>query len=117
MKETAKVLTSCLNSNNELTLVPGGFHGAYVLRTLGSSHFKYDSAKKHLMNLDFEALGSRTMHFNTVVEGGMDGEIEGQTNSHGPGRLMRLATWVNLDSSIAVGPRRSLLCVVLAYAL
>ncbi|KAJ4394254.1 hypothetical protein N0V93_003471 [Gnomoniopsis smithogilvyi] len=67
----------------------GDFHGAYILRTLGSSAFNYDSAKKHLMNLEFEALGSHTMHFNTVAEEA-EGGIEDQTNSCGQDALASL---------------------------
>lgn len=90
--------------------VPGDFHGAYVLRTLGSSEFNYESAKKHLMNLNFDALGSRTMYFNTVAEEEVNVEAGDHTNNHGRGRLMRLATWVNLDSHFSVSFYDSACC-------
>ncbi|KAF3764856.1 hypothetical protein M406DRAFT_259223 [Cryphonectria parasitica EP155] len=79
------------------------FRGAYILRTLGSSKFNYESAKSHLMNLDLDALGSRTMHFNTVAEEEADSAVGGQSGSHGHARLLRLATFVNLDSRFSVG--------------
>ncbi|KAJ0121776.1 hypothetical protein J7T55_008943 [Diaporthe amygdali] len=74
----------------------GGIHGAYILRTLGSAEFNYESAKSHLINLDLDSLRPRTMHFNTVagdeVEGGA--EMGDERNA----RLMQLATWINLGS-------------------
>lgn len=56
------------------------------------------------MNLNFDALGSRTMHFSTVAEEEVDGGDGSQINNQGRGRLMRLATWVNLDSRFSVSP-------------
>lgn len=69
---------------------------------MGSSEFNYESAKRHLTNLDLEALGSRTMHFNTVAEEEADGGAGNQSHGGGHGRLMRLATWINLDSRFSV---------------
>lgn len=54
------------------------------------------------MNLNLDALGSRTMHFDTVAEQdvaeGLDQRSEGQRH----GKLMRLATWVDLNSRLSV---------------
>lgn len=93
-----------------LTNTTGHFNGAYVLRTLGSSEFNYETAKKHLVNLNFDVLGSRTMHFNTVTEEEVDTGAEDPVNGQSRGMLMRLATWVNLDSRFSVSKYSLLLC-------
>lgn len=67
------------------------------------------------MKLNFDALGPQTMHFNTVAEEEVDRGAEDETNSHGRGRLMRLATWIDLDSRFSVSLGRHLLCFVVAY--
>lgn len=85
-----------------LTCLAGNFRGSYILRTLGASEFNYDRAKGHLMNLNLDGLGSRTMHFNTVAEENVTDGIDQRTDGHGQGKLMRLATWVNLDSRLSV---------------
>ncbi|KUI66380.1 hypothetical protein VM1G_02032 [Cytospora mali] len=79
----------------------GGIRGAYILRTLGSLEFNYESATSHLMNLNIDSLSPPTMHFNTVAEG----EAEGHANIDGQrqGKLMRLATWIDLDSRFSIG--------------
>lgn len=91
-----------MDDESRLTCTAGDFNGAYVLRTLGSSEFNYETAKKHLLNLNFDALGSRTMHFNTVAEEDLDVGAGNQMRNQGRGELMRLATWVNLDSRLSV---------------
>lgn len=55
------------------------------------------------MNLNLDALGSRTMHFNTVAEE-TDGGAGDQSHGGGRGTLMRLATLINLDSRFSVSP-------------
>lgn len=54
------------------------------------------------MNLNLDALGSQTMHFNTVAEEETDDGTGEQLHGGEQGRLMRLATWINLDSQISV---------------
>lgn len=80
----------------------GKFWNAYILRTMGSSEFNYEGAKRHLMNLNLDALGTQTMQFSTVAEGEADPETNHQHSGHGQVRLMRLSTWVNLESHISV---------------
>lgn len=92
-------------SRARLTFLPGIFRGAYVLRTLGSSEFNYDRAEKQLMKLNFDALGPQTMHFNTVAEEENDLGAEDETRNYARGRLMRLATWIDLDSRFSVSLR------------
>lgn len=72
------------------------------MRTLGTSEFNYESAKKHLLNLNLDSLSPRTMHFNTVAEDGADGGMGEEVANHRQGKLMRLATWINLDSQYSV---------------
>lgn len=72
---------------------------------MSSSEFNYESAKGHLMNLDFGALGTRTMQFSTVAEEeALDLEAHQHKHEYGQARLMRLATWINLESRISVSP-------------
>lgn len=51
------------------------------------------------MNLNIDSLGTQTMHFNTVAE---DVEAAADVNGQRQGKLMRLATLVDLDSRISV---------------
>lgn len=51
------------------------------------------------MNLNIDSLGPQTMHFNTVAE---DVEAAADVNGQRQGKLMRLATLVDLDSRISV---------------
>lgn len=52
------------------------------------------------MNLNLDSLSPQTMHFNTVA----GDDIEGETGTNGQrqGKLMRLATWIDLDSRFSV---------------
>lgn len=102
-------------SKARLTFFSGVFRGAYVLRTLGSSEFSYERAEKQLVKLNFDALGPQTMHFNTVAEEEIDRGADDDTNNHGRGRLMQLATWIDLDSRFSVSLRHHSLCFVVAY--
>ncbi|ROW11409.1 hypothetical protein VMCG_01390 [Cytospora schulzeri] len=79
----------------------GGICGAYILRTVGSVEFGYESAKSHLMNLNLDSLSPQTMHFNTVL--GNEAEGEGDMTGQRHGKLMRLATWIDLDSRFSIG--------------
>lgn len=54
------------------------------------------------MNLDLGGLDSQMMHFNTVAEDKTDGVGADQPHIRARGRLMRLATWINLDSRLSV---------------
>lgn len=55
------------------------------------------------MNLDIDALGTRTMLFSTAAEEEMvDLEGRQQSSEYGQARLMRLATWINLENNISV---------------
>lgn len=52
------------------------------------------------MNLNIDSLGTQTMHFNTVAE--EEVEAAADVNGQRQGKLMRLATLVDLDSRISV---------------
>lgn len=80
----------------------GGIRGAYILRTLASVEFNYESAKSHLVNLDLDSLRRRTMHFNTVA--GDEAEGVADMNDERHSRMLQLATWINLDSHFSVSP-------------
>lgn len=54
------------------------------------------------MSLDLDALGSCTVRFTTVVEEEEDVGAGDQSYAQGHARLMRLATWIDLDSRISV---------------
>lgn len=86
--------------NTMLMLCTGGIRGAYILRTLGSVEFNYESAKSHLINLDLDSLRHRTLHFNTVA--GDEAEGGADMNDHIHAKLLQLATWINLDSRFSV---------------
>lgn len=79
----------------------GGIRGAYILRTVGSVEFSYESAKSQLLALNFDSLRPQTMHFNTVT--GNEAEAEVDMAGQRQGKLMRLATWIDLDSRFSIG--------------
>ena len=84
-------------------MIVGEVRGAWVLRSLGSSEFSYDSAVRQLLNLNFEFLGAQTMQFNTVAEDELDDVQTGDVRvGQKQNKLMRLATLINLDSRLSV---------------
>lgn len=89
-----------LPSSSRLTQSSGGIRGAYILRTVGSVEFSYENAKSHLLNINFDSLSTQTMRFITVSGNEAEGEVDmaGQRQ----GKLMRLATWIDLDSRFSV---------------
>lgn len=103
-----KVFNLIIGTLSQADIISGHFHGAYILRTLSSSEFNYERAKRHLVNLDLGALGSQMMNFNTVAEEEADGVADDPTHIRAQGRLMRLATWANLDSRLSVSYYSSL---------
>lgn len=54
------------------------------------------------MNLDLNVLGSRTIHFNTVADVEDEGAADAGSHTGRQGRMMRLATLLNLDSRLSV---------------
>ncbi|KAI2621077.1 muts domain V-domain-containing protein [Hypoxylon sp. NC1633] len=81
----------------------GDLQSAYILRSLNSTDFRYDSGKEKLLGLDLETPGRQSILYTSVVDDTVNdnGEIEAQENSR-QGRLMRLATSINLDSRLTI---------------
>lgn len=89
-----------LSSFTRLTYFSGGIRGAWILRTVGSVEFSYENAKSHLLTLNLDSLSPQTMRFNTVS--GNEAEGDGEMNGQRQGKLIRLATWIDLDSRFSV---------------
>lgn len=97
-------LPNSLPSFTRLRQLLGGIRGAYILRTVGSVEFSYESAKSQLLSLNLDSLSPYTVQFNTVS--GNEAEEESYMNGQRQGKLMRLATWIDLDSRFSVSWER-----------
>ncbi|OTB01522.1 hypothetical protein M426DRAFT_63971 [Hypoxylon sp. CI-4A] len=88
----------------------GDFAGAYILRNLNSSDFRFEAGKGKLLSLDLETPGRQSVHFTSVVDEPVDDaeDFDRQEKSR-QGRLMRLGTSINLDSQLTVGCAGALL--------
>ncbi|KAI0914150.1 putative MSH5 protein [Ustulina deusta] len=76
------------------------FPGAYILRNLNSTDFRYETGKNKLADLYLGMDGPQSMLYSTVVD---DTVLEDQSRGSRQGQLMRLATFVNLDSQLSIG--------------
>ncbi|KAF2963891.1 hypothetical protein GQX73_g9690 [Xylaria multiplex] len=80
-----------------------GNGGAYILRNLNSTDFRYETGKNKLLDLQLGMDGPQTMLYTTIVD---DTALEADAHtSRGSrqGQLMRLATSINLDSQLSIG--------------
>lgn len=91
----------------------GDLPGAYILRNLNSTDFRYETGKEKLLGLNLEMPGRQSILYTSVVDDAVDEmhEFEGQDNSR-QARLMRLGTSINLDSRLTV---RTDIFVLLCY--
>ncbi|KAH9891518.1 muts domain V-domain-containing protein [Xylariomycetidae sp. FL2044] len=82
----------------------GDLHGAYILRNLNSTDFRYDVGREKLLCLNLEMLGHQNIVYTSVVDDTIeeDGGNDGRVGSK-QGRLMRLGASVNLDSRLTIG--------------
>ncbi len=83
---------------SDIKLLPD-FPGAYILRNLNSTDFRYETGKNKLADLYLGMDGPQSMLYSTVVD---DTVLEDQSRGSRQGQLMRLATFVNLDSQLSV---------------
>ncbi|KAI1265648.1 muts domain V-domain-containing protein [Xylariaceae sp. FL1019] len=104
-----EILATCLSRNAQgVNGNRGDLQGAYILRNLNSSDFRFEAGRQKLLSLDFGMDARPSMLYTTVVddtsfeadpstvhEGGPEGSKHNQ--------LMRLATSINIDSKITVG--------------
>ena len=79
----------------------GAEYGSYVLRSLTTAEFKYESAKEKLLGLHVESRGQQTMIFASVVDEPVDEHYDQDGSMLGS--LMRLGTSINLESRLSVG--------------
>ncbi|KAI0012933.1 muts domain V-domain-containing protein [Xylariaceae sp. FL0662B] len=88
----------------------GDLQGAYVLRDLNSTDFRYDAGRDKLLGLDLEMSGRQSMLYTSVVDDTIDetDDHSGQGGSR-QGRLIRLGTSINLDSRLTIGCAGALL--------
>ncbi|KAI1365065.1 putative MSH5 protein [Xylaria arbuscula] len=82
-----------VNGNQELP-------GAYILRNINSTDFRYETGKNKLADLHISMNGSQSMTYATIVDNNV---LEDQGRGSRQGQLMRLATIINLDSQISIG--------------
>ncbi|KAI1094799.1 muts domain V-domain-containing protein [Rostrohypoxylon terebratum] len=88
----------------------GDVQGAFILRNLNSTDFRYDTGKAKLLALDLETLGHQSVLYTSVVDDMVDeaDSFSGGQNSR-QARLMRLGTLINLDSRLTIGCAGALL--------
>ncbi|KAI0542909.1 putative MSH5 protein [Xylaria digitata] len=80
-----------------------GNGGAYILRNLNSTDFRYETGKNKLLDLQLGVDRPQTMLCTTIID---DTALEADAHtSRGSrqGQLMRLATSINLDSQLSIG--------------
>lgn len=77
--------------------------GSYILDSRAASEFRYDNALNKLVALELVVDGASTMAFHTAGQA-LAGDAEyGQVGNPGyQGRLMKLASWIDLDSKVTV---------------
>ncbi|KAI1744377.1 putative MSH5 protein [Xylaria scruposa] len=81
----------------------GDFPGAYILRNLNSTDFRYEAGRDKLLDLHLAMDGSQSMLYTTVVD---DATLEADNHQNlgsRQGQLMRLATSIDLDSRLTIG--------------
>ncbi|KAI1304784.1 putative MSH5 protein [Xylaria venustula] len=76
------------------------FPGAYILRNLNSTDFRYEMGKNKLADLNLGVYNPQSMLYNTVADNDV---LEDQGQGCRQGQLMRLSTFVNLDSQLSIG--------------
>jgi hypothetical protein len=76
------------------------WQGAYILRTLLTSQYSYDTAKEKLLSLPIGAPGRETMRFASAADEQMEYGDDCQNSIQGS--LMRLGATINLESKITV---------------
>ncbi|KAJ8127600.1 hypothetical protein O1611_g6036 [Lasiodiplodia mahajangana] len=82
---------------------PGDHPGAYILRNLNSTDFRYETGKTKLLDLHLGIDGPQSMLYTTVVDDPVLEDDNHQSRGSRQGQLMRLATSVNLDSHLTIG--------------
>lgn len=82
----------------------GDLRGAYVLRTLTTADFGYESARDRLLGLKIQSRGEQTMLFASVADDPRDPSVDDVQGQRGSiqGSLMRLGTILNLESRLTV---------------
>ncbi|KAI1812738.1 muts domain V-domain-containing protein [Poronia punctata] len=81
----------------------GDFPGAYILRTLNSTDFRYEPGKNRLRDLHLGMDGPQSMLYTSVVDDTSLETDDLENQGSNQGHLMRLATSVNLDSRFTIG--------------
>jgi DNA mismatch repair protein MSH5 len=84
----------------------GDLRGSYIMRTLNSADFRYDSARDKLLSLQVQSRGNQSMLYTTVTDEPADAYGDDHEGQHGSvqGSLMRLGASLNLESYLTVGP-------------
>ncbi|KAI1423077.1 putative MSH5 protein [Xylaria sp. FL1777] len=73
------------------------FPGAYILRNLNSTDFRYETGKNKLIDLHLETDAPQSMVYTTIIDNTV---LEDQSRGSRQGQLMQLATFVNLDTNV-----------------
>ncbi|KAI8956371.1 muts domain V-domain-containing protein [Xylaria longipes] len=81
----------------------GDFPGAYILRNLNSTDFRYEAGRNRLLDLHLGMDGPQSMLYTTVVDDAVLEADNYQTRGSRQGQLMRLATSINFDSRLTIG--------------
>ncbi|KAI1115243.1 muts domain V-domain-containing protein [Nemania sp. NC0429] len=80
-----------------------GNRGAYILRNLNSVDFRYETGTNKLLELCLGMDGPQSMLYTTVVDDVVPEIADHHSRGSRQGQLMRLATFVNLNSHLTIG--------------
>ncbi|KAI0165541.1 muts domain V-domain-containing protein [Xylariaceae sp. FL1272] len=104
-----EVLATCLSRNSQgVDGNRGDLQGAYILRNLNSSDFRFETGRQKLLSLELGMNARPSMLYTTVVDEAVFEADPSTNHNEGPegskhNQLMRLATSINIDSKITVG--------------
>ncbi|KAI3331791.1 muts domain V-domain-containing protein [Xylariaceae sp. AK1471] len=80
-----------------------GNRGAYILRNVNSTDFRYETGKNRLLDLQLGMAGPQSMLYTSVVDDTVLEDDDNKGQGSRQGQLMRLAASINLDSQFTIG--------------
>ncbi|KAK8019771.1 hypothetical protein PG990_004909 [Apiospora arundinis] len=90
-------------AHNEGGSVQDGVQGGYILRTLKSVDFRYDSGVDRLLGVQTQVSASHNMRHGSIYNQRLDQEDLDDQHGHTQEMHMRLGTVINLESRLSIG--------------
>jgi hypothetical protein len=85
-------------------------HGSYILNAIASAEFIYETAKRRLIDLDLDISAATNMTLLTPAVDLRQTGLQWEGTTDRQGQLMRLGSYINMDSIISVGFHHPLQC-------